>query len=81
MNDHQDSENFSYNRTWVEIQDLLHEAERKQNQHLLALQNTRLTKKQKVQHMRDFEGLQGVIHALRWTLGDLHMPRKKVLGE
>jgi hypothetical protein len=81
MNDHQDSENFSYNRTWVEIQDLLHEAERKQNQHLLALQNTRLTKKQKVQHMRDFKGLQGVIHALRWTLGDLHIPRKKVLGE
>ena len=81
MNDHQDSENFSYNRTWVEIQDLLHEAERKQNQRLLALQNTRLTKKQKVQHMRDFKGLQGVIHALRWTLGDLHMPRKKVLGE
>jgi len=81
MNDHQDSENFSYNRTWVEIQDLLHEAERKQNQHLLALQNTQLTKKQKVQHMRDFKGLQGVIHALRWTLGDLHIPRKKVLGE
>jgi len=81
MNDHQDSENFSYNRTWAEIQDLLHEAERTQNQHLLALQNTQLTKKQKVQHMRDFKGLQGVIHALRWTLGDLHMPRKKVLGE
>ena len=81
MNDHQDSENFSYNRTWAEIQDLLHEAERTQNQHLLALQNTQLTKKQKVQHMRDFKGLQGVIHALRWTLGDLHMPRDKVLGK
>jgi hypothetical protein len=81
MNDHQDSENFSYSRTWVEIQDLLHEAERTQNQHLLALQNTQLTKKQKVQHMRDFKGLQGVIHALRWTLGDLHMPRDKVLGK
>ena len=81
MNDHQDSENFSYNRTWVEIQDLLHEAERTQNQHLLALQNTQLTKKQKVQHMSDFKGLQGVIHALRWTLGDLHMTRDKVLGK
>jgi hypothetical protein len=81
MNDHQDSENFSYNRTWVDIQNLLHEAERPQNQHLLALQNTQLTKKQKVQHMRDFKGLQGVIHALRWTLGDLHMTRDKVLGK
>jgi hypothetical protein len=80
MNDHQDSENFSYERKWQEIYDLLHEAERKQNKHLLALQDTRLTKKQKVQHMRDYKGLQGVIHALRWTLGDLHMPRDKVLG-
>jgi|TARA_R110002012_G_scaffold310194_1_gene517771 hypothetical protein len=81
MNDHQDSENFSYERTWEEIYNLLHEAERKQNKHLLALQNTRLTKKQKFQHMRNYKGLQGVINALRWTLGDLHMPRKKVLGD
>mgnify|MGYP003643546167 FL=1 len=81
MNDHQDSENFSYERDWQEIYNLLHEAERTQNQHLFALQDTRLTKKQKVQHMRDFKGLQGVIHALRWTLGDNKMPRKKVLGD
>ena len=32
MNDHQDSENFSYEREWKDIYDLLHEAERKQNQ-------------------------------------------------
>ena len=81
MNDHQDSENFSYERDWQEIYDLLHEAERKQNKHLLALQNPHLTKKQKMQHMRNFKGLEGVINALRWTLGDLHMPRSKVLGE
>ena len=80
MND-QDSENFSYERDWQEIYDLLHEAERKQNKHLLALQNTRLTKKQKMQHMRNFKGLEGVINALRWTLGDLHMSRSKVLGK
>mgnify|MGYP003642769011 CR=1 FL=1 len=81
MNDHQDSENFSYERDWQEIYNLLHEAERTQNQHLFALQDTRLTKKQKVQHMRDFKGLQGVIHALRWTLGDNKMTRDKVLGK
>tara|TARA_R110000765_G_scaffold68036_1_gene131515 strand:- start:292 stop:537 length:246 start_codon:yes stop_codon:yes gene_type:complete len=81
MNDHQDSENFSYEREWKDIYDLLHEAERKQNKHLLALQDTRLTKKEKVKHMRDYKGLQGVIHALRWTLGDNKMPRKKVLGD
>jgi len=77
----QDSETFSYEREWKEIYDLLHEAERTQNQHLFALQDTRLTKKQKVQHMRDFKGLQGVIHALRWTLGDNKMTRDKVLGK
>ena len=81
MNDHQDSENFSYEREWQEIYDLLHEAERKQNKHLLAIQDTRLTKKQKVQHMRDYKRLQGVIHALRWTLGDNNMSRMKVLGD
>ena len=27
MNDHQDSENFSYEREWKEIYDLLHEAD------------------------------------------------------
>ena len=81
MNDHQDSENFSYERDWQEIYDLLHEAERTQNQHLFALQDTRLTKKEKVKHMRDFKGLQGVIHALRWTLGDNKMHRDKVLGK
>ncbi len=81
MNDHQDSDNFSYEREWQEIYDLLHEAERKQNKHLLALQDKHLTTKEKVKHMRDYKGLQGVIHALRWTLGDNKMPRKKVLGD
>jgi|TARA_R100000030_G_scaffold26054_2_gene18983 hypothetical protein len=81
MSDHQDSENFGYNRTWKEIEDLLWEAERKQNQHLMALRRKGLTKEQKVQHMRDFKGLQGVIYGLRWVLGDLKITRKKVLGD
>ena len=37
MNDHQDSENFSYERTWEEIENMLNEAERKQNKHLMVL--------------------------------------------
>ena len=32
MNDHQDSENFSYERTWEEIENLLNKAEREQKQ-------------------------------------------------
>ena len=74
------SEDFSYNRSWNDIYVLLHEAESKQNSHLLALNNKALTKKQKIKHMRDFKGLQGVIYALRWTLGDKKMSTGKVLG-
>jgi len=81
MNDHQDSENFSYSRSWEDIETMLNEAERKQNKHLIALRNTSLTKEQKVQHMRDFKGLQGVIYGLRWVLGDMKITRKKVLGD
>jgi len=77
MND----EDFTYERTWHEIYSLLDKAERKQNAHLLALNNKGLTKKQKIQHMRDFKGLQGVIYALRWSLGDKKMSKDKVLGD
>ena len=74
------SEDFSYTRSWEDIENMRHEAERKQNSHLLALNNKALTKKQKIKHMRDFKGLQGVIYALRWTLGDNRMSTGKVLG-
>jgi hypothetical protein len=47
----------------------------------MALRGRGLTKEQKVQHMRDFKGLQGVIYGLRWVLGDLKITRKKVLGD
>lgn len=80
MNDHQDSENFSYERTWEEIETMLNEAERKQNKHLMALRGKGLTKEERIQHMRDYKGLQGVIYGLRWVLGDLKMPRVRVLG-
>jgi len=81
MNDHQDSENFSYSRSWENIETMLNDAERKQNHHLMALRTKGLTKEQKVQHMRDFKGLQGVIYGLRWVLGDMKITRKKVLGD
>ena len=79
MNDHQDSENFSYERTWEEIEDLLNKAEREQNKHLTALQ-TRKPKSLLMKHMRNYKGLEGVINALRWVLGDLKVNEEKVLG-
>lgn len=79
MNDHQDSENFSYERTWEEIEELLNKAEREQNKHLTALQ-TRKPKSLLMKHMRNYKGLEGVINALRWVLGDLKVNEEKVLG-
>tara|TARA_R100000231_G_C5275426_1_gene149927 strand:- start:479 stop:733 length:255 start_codon:yes stop_codon:yes gene_type:complete len=81
MSDHQDSENFSYSRSWEDIENMLAEAERKQNQHLMAINRKGADKKERMYHMRKFKGLEGVIRGLRWTLGDLKMTRKRVLGD
>ena len=81
MNDHQDSENFSYERSWKEIEDALRDAEGKQNQRLVALRNNKLTRKQKMAHMRAYKALDGVVTSLRWVLGDLKVTRAKMLGD
>jgi len=72
MNDHQDSENFSYNRSWVEIETMLDKAERKQNYHFSRMNATH-NKKKRMVHMRNYKALEGVIKALRWTLGDVRV--------
>ena len=59
MNDHQDSEHFSYERTWEEIQ----------NQHYVLMQNSK--RSERIHHMRNYKALEGVVKALRWTLGDI----------
>lgn len=78
MNDHQDSENFSYNRSWEDIENLLNEAEREQNRRWLQFQNC--PKPLRMQQWNNYKGLEGVINSLRWVLGDLKMPKNKVLG-
>jgi len=78
MNDHQDSENFAYDKEWVDIQNLLDEAEREQNKRWVAF--TKCPKPLRQQNWNNYKGLQGVINALRWVLGDLKMPKNKVLG-
>ena len=72
MNDLQDSENFTYNRTWEEIETMLDKAERKQNWHFMEMNNTN-NKKKRMKHMRNYKALEGVVKALRWTLGDMHV--------
>ena len=78
MNDHQDSENFSYNRSWEEIEQMLYLAEREQNMCYVQMQKCK--KKDRMYWMRKYKGLEGVINGLRWVLGDLKVNKKKVLG-
>ena len=70
MNDHQDSENFAYDRSWGEIEHMLYEAELCMNKH-----NTEalaVTKKQdRIYHIRNYTALRGVVKTLRWVLGDM----------
>ena len=68
MSDHQDSEHFTYDRTWEEIINMLDRAERKQNQHLTAMQTC--PKDKRMFHMRNYKALEGVVKSLRWVLGD-----------
>ena len=59
---------FKYNRTWVEIEDMLDKAERKQNLHYTKMQKS--SKKERIYHMRNYKALEGVVKSLRWVLGD-----------
>tara|TARA_R100000152_G_C6782199_1_gene218940 strand:- start:11450 stop:11698 length:249 start_codon:yes stop_codon:yes gene_type:complete len=79
MNDHQDSENFAYDKDWNDILNMLDAAEREQNKHFMLMQRAK-SKKLKIKHMRNYKALQGVINALRWVLGDLHVTSDEVLG-
>lgn len=79
MNDHQDSENFAYDRSWGEIEQMLDDAEREQNKHFMLMQSTKV-KKERIKHMRNYKALQGVINSLRWVLGDIRIDAEAVLG-
>jgi hypothetical protein len=65
-------EQYAYNRTWTEIEDMLDRAERKQNLHYSKMQKTR-NKKKRIEHMRNYKALEGVIKSLRWVLGDVRV--------
>ena len=65
------SDRFSYARTWSDIEAMLDKAERKQNMHFSQIQRKDIKKKERIKHMRNYKALEGVIKALRWTLGDI----------
>ena len=70
MSDHQDSEHFTYDRSWGEIEQMLFEAELQMNKHnTAALSATH--KDNRIYHVRNYTALRGVIKTLRWVLGDI----------
>ena len=79
MNDHQDSENFAYDKSWEDIHAMLDKAELEQNKHYSLMQRAK-NKRKRIEHMRNYKALEGVITALRWVLGDIHVTSDKVLG-
>ena len=70
LSDHQDSEHFTYDRTWEEIENMLDNAERTLNHHQYEMSKYAVKSRKWVEHARNFKALQGVVKTLRWTLGD-----------
>lgn len=72
LSDHQDSDIFSYERTWDEIEIMLDKAEQKRNQWLVIFERARANqnRKQMLLAAKNSKALEGVIKTLRWTLGD-----------
>jgi len=64
------SGNFTYERTWEEIYDMLDRAERKKNHHATQVANKKLPSKQRMHHARNYKALEGVCKTLRWCMGD-----------
>ena len=65
-----DDVEFTYSRSWGEIEKMLDKAELKLNQHKIAITSSVPKSKKWVYHARNFKALEGVIKTLRWTLGD-----------
>lgn len=76
LSDHQDSEHFSYERTWDEIELMLNKAERlKNNWDMKFIQaKQQQNKKKMIECLRNMKALEGVIKTLRWALGDKSIP-------
>ena len=60
----------TYTRTWTDIEEMLDKAERKQNMHFSQLQRKRISKKDRLMHMRNYKALEGVVKTLKWVCGE-----------
>ena len=59
---------YTYDKTWEQIEDMLQRAERKQNMHFTKIYKTE--GKERMMHMRNYKALEGVVKSLKWVLGD-----------
>lgn len=71
MSEMKEPEIFAYNRSWLEIQEMLNKAESKLHNHEMGMQKHKKQMKSRefMYHARNFKALQGVVKTLRWTLG------------
>ena len=76
MSDHQDSDHFSYNHSWEDIEIMLDKAERKMNMWISVFFEAQSrppnAKNKKIMRdaARNKKALEGVVKTLRWVLGD-----------
>jgi len=70
MSDHQDSEHFTYDRSWGEIEQMLFDAELLMNKHNTAALSS-IENIDRIFHVRNYTALRGVCKTLRWVLGDI----------
>jgi len=78
MNESRNETNFTYDKTWEDIEEMLYLSEQEQNKHYTLMQRGK--KKDRVYHMRNYKALQGVVTSLRWVLGDFRITKNEVLG-
>ncbi len=72
MSDHQDTDHFSYNKSWEDIESMLDKAERKMNTWISVFYEAQRRNDKRVMKdaARNKKALEGVIKTLRWVLGD-----------
>ena len=72
LSDHQDTDHFTYDRSWDEMERMLDRAERKQNEWVTIFFRARENddKVAMREAARNKKAVEGVIKTLRWALGD-----------
>ena len=72
LSDHQETDSFSYERSWEEIEQMLDAAEKVQNKWIMTFYTAKEEDDKELMReaARNKKALEGVIKPLRWCLGD-----------